>query len=313
MSATDRLLATELDSKLQEFSSNKRNLPGIRAAANRATLVRQFIDSIHRVKYISVVATRNLSALRADPSSDLFDPIKGAILRFSQEQHDEACWLVFLSVHFGKHRRAGWRLARDVYGRLGHKNPWTWRRVSARPDHFRDWLAENQDTLKNDGILRRFGNHRKYQSLDARSSGGTGAAIESYVKWSKPARNHLEFMMSFVDKAGGDRRKAFHLLYESMEAVAAFGRTARFDYLTMIGKMKLAPIEPGSTYMQGATGPFDGARLLFGKIQTVGVSRTKLDAWLVELGGNLGVGMQEMEDALCNWQKSPARFKHFGG
>ena len=34
--------------------------------------------------------------------------------------------------------------------------------------------------------------------------------------------------------------------------------------LTMVGKLQLANIEPGSTYMNGATGPLDGGRLLFG-------------------------------------------------
>jgi len=49
-----------------------------------------------------------------------------------------------------------------------------------------------------------------------------------------------------------------------MNDVERFGRTAKFDYLTMVGKLGLAAIEPGSTYMQGATGPLKGARLLFG-------------------------------------------------
>jgi len=69
----------------------------------------------------------------------------------------------------------------------------------------------------------------------------------------------------------------------------------------MIGKLELAAIEPGSTYMQNATGPLSGARLLFG----VHHGATQLDHWLIELEAQLGVGMQVLEDALCNWQKSP--------
>jgi hypothetical protein len=38
-----------------------------------------------------------------------------------------------------------------------------------------------------------------------------------------------------------------------------------------------------------------------------------LEDWLLELDATLGVGMQVMEDSLCNWQKSPIRFKHFRG
>jgi hypothetical protein len=94
-----------------------------------------------------------------------------------------------------------------------------------------------------------------------------------------------------------------------MHVVASFGRLARFDYLAMVGKLGLAQIEPGSTYLQGSNGPLEGARLLFGKA----ASAADLDAWLLELESELHVGMQVIEDALCNWQKSPAEFIPFRG
>ena len=118
------------------------------------------------------------------------------------------------------------------------------------------------------------------------------------------------------NKVGGDPRKTFDYLYRSMDDVISFGRTARFDYLTMIGKLGLATIEPGSTYMKDATGPLNGARLLFGGCKTAALSWLDLDAWLVQLEAELNVGMQGMqvlEDALCNWQKSPGHFEPFRG
>jgi hypothetical protein len=105
----------------------------------------------------------------------------------------------------------------------------------------------------------------------------------------------------------------FDDLYRSMCSVASFGRLARFDYLTMLGKLGLAPIEPGSTYMMGATGPLDGARMLFTGDSTAAVAARQLDQWLVELEAVLRVGMQVLEDSLCNWQKSPERFVPFRG
>jgi len=66
-------------------------------------------------------------------------------------------------------------------------------------------------------------------------------------------------MEELCEGANGDPRKAFYDLYRMMEVVASIGITARFDYLTMVGKLGLASIEPGSTYMQGATGPLQGA------------------------------------------------------
>jgi hypothetical protein len=306
-------LGRKLEADLSSFGSDCHRLPGIAKKAERDAFLEQLVESIRRIRYISAIRERDISVLRANPNSELFDPIKAAIVRTREGQTDEAFWFVFLSVHFGKHRVNGWRLARDIYGRLGEEIVWDWVHVSCDPRGFRRWLRDAEFRLRNDGISRHFGNHRKYQSLDAQSDTGTGAAFESYVRWVRPPRTHRILFDEAYEQCGGDSRATFDLLYEAMKAVASFGRTARFDYLTMVGKLGLAPIEPGSTYMQGATGPLSGARLLFAGRSDANVTRARLDAWLVELGTNLGVGMQVLEDALCNWQKSPAEFHGFRG
>jgi Alpha-glutamyl/putrescinyl thymine pyrophosphorylase clade 3 len=309
----DRQLAQELEAGLRSFVSEDFSLPGIRSGANRSAFIEQLLESIRRIKYISVIRNQQLSVARADPTSDIFDPIKAAILRMREGQPDGAFWFVFLSVHFGKHRVDGWRLARDIYGCLGQGEPWDWARASADPRHFRRWLAENQIRLSSDGVHRRFGNHRKYQSLDAWSATGTGAAFESYIEWVRPWRTHDAMIQNASQHTNGNPRAMFEYLYRSMTSVASFGRTARFDYLTMLGKLGLAPIEPGSAFMEGATGPYLGAVLLLSRRASVTPNRPILDDCLIRLGRHLGVGMQVMEDALCNWQKSPSRFKRFRG
>jgi hypothetical protein len=134
--------------------------------------------------------------------------------------------------------------------------------------------------------------------------------VASYVAWVDPPRTHAKLFNTTLLRHAGDPCHAFGDLYHSMN-VRSFGRMARFDYLTMISKVGVASLEPGSTFMDGATGPFDGARLLFGISSGKRVSRADLDAWLVELAGHLKVGMQVMEDAVCNWQKSPNEFVAF--
>jgi hypothetical protein len=311
----ERGRARELDARLRSFSKKIRPLPGIEASSNREAFVEQIIESIRRITYISVIRERDLSKLREDPSTDLFDPLKAAVLRQREGRIDEAFWLVFLSVHFGKHRRSGWRLARDVYGRMNGAALWDWPRISSNCKGFRRWLAAHQETLRGDGIPRHFGNHRKYQSLDASSPSGTGAAVESYVRWVRRHRTHQMLVQEAQEQTGGAPRATFDYLYRSMDDVVSFGRTAKFDYLTMVGKLQLASIEPGSTYMQGATGPYQGALLLFGENPRPKLSQSELEAWLVRLEAHLDLyfGMQVLEDALCNWQKSPRRFKPFRG
>jgi hypothetical protein len=66
--------------------------------------------------------------------------------------------------------------------------------------------------------------------------------------------------------------------------------------------------------MVDGTGPVRGARLLFsGAVDNASFSKKKLDELSVELNKILGVGMQVIEDSLCNWQKSPARYLAFRG
>lgn len=309
MRPRDRELAGRLDAGLLTFDRDKRPLPRIRDSAKREAFVEQLLESIRRVKIVAVLRARELSDRRANPNDELFDPLKAAILYQRQGNIEEAFWLVFLFVHFGKHARAGWRYAREVYGRLGEAGQWDWASTSADPSGFRAWLHAHQDDLKREGVPHGFGNHRKHESLDAYSRNGTGAAVESYVRWVGPPRTHQELMEQVYRQADGDPRKAFDGLYQSMRAVARFGRLGRFDYLTMLGKLGLAAIEPASTYMENSTGPLRGAQLLFG----VGESAATLDQWLVGLDAQLSVGMQVLEDALCNWQKSPARFIPFRG
>jgi hypothetical protein len=297
--------AQQLDAALTTFDANVRRLPALKDKQKRFVLLEQLVESSRRVDFVKRITGRDISPSRADPASELFDPVRAAAWHLKQGNTDEACWLVFLSVHFGKNRRTGWALPQAVYGGLGG-GVWDWPKVSGDPKGFRKWLAANQMTLKGKG---NFGNHRKYQSLDARKPAGTGAAVEGYVKWVDPPRSHHDLFAAAHAAVGANRRDMFDWLYGSMGAVVSFGRTARFDYLTMIGKLGLAPIEPGSTYMTGATGPRTGATMLFGKNPSTAV----LDRWLVDLADHLGVSMQVVEDALCNWQKDPKQFVGFRG
>ncbi len=254
-----------------------------------------------------MISSRGLSPLRADPSSDLFDPLKAAILFQREGRTDESYWMVFLFVHFGKHMRGGWRYAREVYSGLGDTIRWDWTNTSADPAGFRKWLDDHEAQLRRAGVPGGFGNHRKYQSLDAYSDNGTGAAVESYINWVVPPRTHQELMHEALAQVDGNPRDGFDGLYRSMDSVASFGRTARFDYLTMVEKLGLAQIEAGSPYLQGASGPLEGARLLYGSHD----SPARLEGWLVELDEYMRVGFQVIEDSLCNWQKSPSRFLPF--
>lgn len=309
----DQQRARLLDRDLTEFSRRVRPLPGIVPVENRVALIEQFLESIRRVEYVHVIRDKSHSDLRANPSNEIFDPLRAAALHRRWRDPDEACWLIFLATHFGKNKKTGWRLLQDVYGALGDEPPWTWQKTTRNPDAFSAWLDEYYDALTTDGIPRHFGNHRKYETLRPSSEKGTGAVVSSYVHWVLRYGDHQGLFTDALERADGEPRKAFRRLYESM-SVLRFGRTAKFDYLTMIAKMGLASIQPDSAYLVGATGPLRGARLLFaGTVAATHLSAPELDDWLLTLADALDIGMQEMEDALCNWQKTPGRFVRFRG
>jgi hypothetical protein len=303
----DRELAQRIDAELAAFDQTARPLPGLRDPACRETFREQILESIHRISFIQILRNREISDRRADPNDELFNPLKAAMVQQRRGNTEEAFWLVFLFVHFGKHARGGWRYAREVYGRLGDGRVWDWASTSRNPASFRDWLHAHQNDLKRPGAG--FGNHRKRESLDARSAIGTGAVVKSYVRWVNPPRSHQQLVAEAVARNNNDPMAAFDDLYGSMDVVVRFGRLARFDYLTMLGKLELAPITPGSPYLEGSSGPLKGAQLLFGRQEAAAT----LDSWVEGLGEQLGVGMQVLEDALCNWQKSPESFVPFRG
>lgn len=299
--------AKALTGKLVEYDQQQRGLPGLDGEGRRASLVRQMIDSLHRIEYVRRLGQRVISPDRADPKSDLFDPLKAATLHLQAGDVDEAGWLIFLSTHFGYHGRTRWRSTRMVYGALGGI-PWTWARTSANPMAFRNWFEQNAADLA--PIL--FGNHRKYESIRVGAKENLADVVASYIAWVGANRGHALLFSDSFEANDRDPRKTFDALYNSM-TVARFGRTAQFDYLTMMGKVGIWDIDPPHPYFGNATGPVQGALLLFTNSTTAHARRSDLSAQVVELGDFLGVNMQVMEDSLCNWQKSPNRYIAFRG
>ncbi len=291
---------------LTRFSDTKRPLPGISDQAALDTLAQQMIASLRRLDFTDIIKKRDIDVSRADPFNAKFDPEKAAILHARKGDLDEAVWLIFLATHFGKHSKHGWKRMQDVYSGLG-KKIWTWERVSQNVLGFRTWIEENRGYIGG-----AFGNHRKYESLNGNASNGTGEAVASYVRWIGQSHSHSKKFSELVKIGGNNPESIFDAFYMDMQVVR-FGRLGKFDFLAMLGRLDFAPITPGKAYLLGATGPLNGARLLFGGDAGKPISSIKLESWLQELDVGLKVGQQVLEDSLCNWQKSPKRFIDFKG
>lgn len=280
-------------------------LQGLPDCQTIETLAMQFIASLRREDYYRLVQRAPISPDRADPNRGSFDAERAVAFHLQQGNIDEAGWLIFLMTHFARRPDSGWRRLQDVYGMLG-AGLWNWQSVMANPAGFDQWLTANW--MRIGGA---FGNHRKYESLRPDANRPMQRAVADYCAWIGPG-GHAAFFAASVVAAGNDPHTIFDYLYQQMR-ICSFGRLAKFDYLSLIGRYKLAPIEAGFAYLDGATGPGNGARLLIDGVADSGRSNSDVQQKLDALDAQLKVGMTVMEDALCNWQKSPRHFVHYVG
>lgn len=307
---TRAALRAQLMAGLQEYERANGALPGIAQPERRAALVEQLIDSTRRTRYFEHLLERPGGPRVADPNAAAFNPLRAAIFHDRIGNRDDAFWLVFLFVHFGKHRRSKWGLIADVYGRLGDGNLWSWNHVAANVRVFREWLHEHGEEIRSREPRRGFGNHRKYESLSGWNDNGTGAVVASYVDWVGNSGHDVRIAQ--ITATAGTPTARFNALYKSVQVIRRFGRTGAFDYCATLANLRLVPIEPSAACLAGATGPLAGARLLASE-PGQSLAPSALETALTPLRAKLGVGFDVLEDALCNWQKSPAEFKPFRG
>jgi Alpha-glutamyl/putrescinyl thymine pyrophosphorylase clade 3 len=79
-----------------------RPLPGIKPAGHLNCLIEQLVESRRRIEFTYHLRDARHDPGRINPASPLFDPLKAAVLHYRRGRVDEAYWLVFLAVHFGK-------------------------------------------------------------------------------------------------------------------------------------------------------------------------------------------------------------------
>jgi hypothetical protein len=309
----DRHVASLIDS-LNQFKDAPLN--GLVNDNYTKIFAEQIVDSIRRIEYMATIGKRDISVDRLNPLSKEFDPLKAALYYKRNDNVDEAFWLVFLATHFGKSEKSGWLLCADIYGALGEREPWTWQNITSNFDEFIAWYRNASNTLINDSIVRRFSNHRKYESLRNNANRSIPRVFGSYVNWIGGHNSHIAKLEESKQTVMNDNEKLFDLLYTSAcKNLVSFSRLAVFDLLTMQSKMGLIVTYPQKAYLKGSTGPILGTNLLF--FNTLTKSNPNfLEGYLSDLAAHLNLGvfaMQILEDSICNWQKSPCRYRHFKG
>jgi hypothetical protein len=296
---------------LQLLDALPANLPptiGLTNPARKSVLAAQLVDSVRRIAYLNLLSARSRSPSLHTPYSGGFQPLAGGAVFLRSNRIDDAYWLVYLATHFGKHKTDGWNLTEDVYGRFGQGGVWDWASASHDPQGIEHWLAANYPAGTGAGRSRRFGNHRKFETLKPGPK-GTGNALRSYIEWVGGYGSHHALISAAQQQVGQNPQEVFAYLYRDLDNVSKLGRLGKFDLLCNWSNLMIAPIFPDKAYIAESTGPKMGAKQLFGD----GLTIAALEAACTGLSECLDVSPQAIEDALCNWQKSPENYIYFRG
>lgn len=301
---------TQLDAAITAYEKDNGKLAGLPTAARKETWLDQLISSLRRIEYMKLLTTAKIDPARDNPHNSLFDPIRAAARLGKLGRRDEAVWMAFIATHFGKHVVDGWQLAANVSGSFGAGPVWDVSTYGNSRAAFDQMLVQNQAALSDPNQSGRFSNHRQYQS---KKPNIISAVFSTYYDWQFSAGGFAQLINSTHQRVGQNPTEVFDELYRSLNAVYGFGRLGKFDFLTMLSKLGLAPIEAGSAYIVGATGPLSGAKLLFYNSTSQAVSAGQLAPRVDALDDYLQTGKQVIEDSLCNWQKSPDKYVYFKG
>jgi alpha-glutamyl/putrescinyl thymine pyrophosphorylase-like protein len=285
--------AKDLSSRLEDFL-NKRPLVGLRSTLERERFVEKLRESLRKLQ----VLRRRTFLGATDPRDTTFHPLRCIIDKFNEGNVDEAVWVAFLCTHFGWDGTASTRETIRLFYSRREEGLWDWTTVVRVPTGVRDWMRANGERLKQ----LKFGNHRKYESNEAQGNIGTPAVIESFVRWT--ARygegSPSQAFRLFIERAKNPTA-AFDDLFNALE-IRRFGRTAKFDLLSLLGNLGILSVAPAHPYLKAATGPRAGTLLMMTGKKKGSLTAEMLDV-ILTLQSALDVPAECMEDALCNWQK----------
>lgn len=280
-----------LMSRLREFQ-NVHSLPGLSSKPSCERLLEKLVNSQVKLRALSM---RKFSG-SADPHKKNFHPLEGIVDLFEKGQRDEAVWLAFLTTHFGGPDAR--RTIRLFYGRFG-SGRWDWATVYKNPDAIRLWMTSHPKKVQR----LRFSNHRKYETNNPNHPLGTAAVLQSFRDWVRRNGRGLPYEALCSVAKGKSPQLAFDQAYSKL-SVTRFGRTAKFDFLCLLGNLRILDVSPPHCYLAEATGPKSGALLMVTEKKSGGVT-DEVEATIQELQKYLGVPVEAMEDALCGWQKGP--------
>lgn len=299
--------ATQLYQALQDYeqSTHAFSQPSQRQLTAFAN---HLVASERQAQYLTALAKRTLvtptywSTQRANPNSAFFDPVK-AILYWQNFDIAESLWLAFLLIHVGDsphlqlqdNCQSQWQYLRLLYGNFSgadqpNKPLLSWATMTVNPQVVVEWVRECQSNQ----ISFKFGKHRKYESIKQLPQ-----VVDSYGHWLADIGGVANLTNRAMQQDLSNEQRFAHW-YKTLN-IYRFGRLAKFEFLSLLGYLKVLPIKADHCYLTKATGPKRGAKLLFGHY----ITDLQLERLAVQTAEAIGVDYAVFEAALCHWQASP--------
>ena len=166
----------------------------------------------------------------------------------------------------------------------------SWATMTANPQVIVEWVRECQSHQ----ISFKFGKHRKYESIKQLPQ-----VVDSYGHWLADIGGVANLTNGGIQQDLSAEQRFAHW-YKTL-SIYRFGRLAKFEFLSLLGYLKVLVIKADHCYLTKATGPKRGAKLLFGHYTT----DPQLERLAVQTAEAIGIDYAVFEAALCHWQASP--------
>ncbi len=262
------------------------------------TLCYQTIDSIRRISIYKKYAEK------AKNAEELNLPFYYTSNPFTLSQRSSLnigskVWYIYLATYFGKSNKSKWKL----FYKAAFRKDETLIRVEeilASREQYYSHLS-NIDLFENAD----YSNHRKF--------------TKKSLVGEKGVINSMDYFLDNLDDYSHAKPIDFNIIYNNALKIPNFGRLAAFDFTSSLCKCNLNVKDPISMYHHNSSGPLRALKdfLILADCKDLSKSaQIKLGDdllyWFFQ-HSDIEIVAQVLEDAICNWQKSPRHYQRYFG
>lgn len=260
-------------------------------------LASQTLDSIRRVEIYRIYKYK---AEKADLSDQSYFSTSTPFILGQRKSLslNSRTWIVYLATYFGKSNKSRWSLFKKAA--FKGERLIQFEDIKEDKSSYFD-ILERADFFKDTS----YSNHRKY--------------TKKSLIGNKGVFHSMDHVIDNINLFSSEQQKEFDTIYKGALKIPNFGRMAAFDFTSSLSKCELNVSEPLSMYHKDSTGPMNALEEILNltrKSDRSKNARIRLGNDLLNWfrsNSDIYFIAQVLEDAICNWQKSPHYYiRYFG-